>query len=154
MKKLLLLVSLFVIVALTSNMNAQPYASAIGLRLGYPIAASYKFFVSEPAAVELYAGIRYDGLNLGGMYQVHKPLSDVDNLYWYFGGGASISFYSYYVDENEVSFGINGVIGLDYTFEDAPINLSIDYMPTFLFGGYYDGYGSYGALSARYILGQ
>ena len=152
MKKFTLLFSMLFVLAISSQLKAQNYNKAIGLRLGYPNAIDYKFFMSESNAVELYLGLRYDGINFGGMYEIHKPLSDAEGLSWYWGAGASLSFYSYYVDENETSFGINGVIGLDYTFQDAPINLSIDYMPTFLIGGYYDGFGSYGGLSARYIL--
>jgi hypothetical protein len=46
-----------------------------------------------------------------------------------------------------------GVIGLDYKFSEIPLNLSVDWMPTYFLGGYIGGFGGgYGSLSARYVL--
>lgn len=162
MKKITLLFSLLFVLAFASNVQSQSYDKAIGLRLGYPIAASFKFFISEPGAIEIYAGYRsysfgYNDFRLGAMYQYHKPISGVDGLSWYFGGGASVLFFNYDfdTDDSDLGIAINGVLGLDYAFADAPINLSLDWVPTFLLTGYGNGFGAdYGALSARYILGQ
>ena len=72
------------------------YKSAIGLRFGYPLSVSYKHFISEPGAIEVFAGFRsysyYSWFNIGGLYEHHKPISSVDGLQWYFGGGASVFF--------------------------------------------------------------
>ncbi len=159
MKKLALLVSMFVLVALFSSLHAQDYKSAIGLRLGYPLSATYKFFLNEEDAIELYAGYRgYSGVysywNIGGQYEVHKPFPDVEHLHWFFGGGASVLFFSYDFNGSDgtTGLGVNGVIGLDYKFESAPINLSVDFMPTIRFGGFDDGFTAWGAFSARYVL--
>lgn len=163
MKKIVLLFAIIAAFGAMNQASAQGnYDKAIGLRFGVPLAASFKFFVSDPGAIELYAGYRnysigYNYFNLGAMYQYHKSISGVDGLSWYFGGGASVWFFSYdfATDANGTGIAINGVLGLDYTFDGAPINLSVDWMPTFLLTGYGDGFaGGYGALSARYILGQ
>ncbi len=46
-----------------------------------------------------------------------------------------------------------GVLGLDYKFTDAPVNLSLDWAPILFVNGYDNGFrGAYGALSARYTL--
>jgi hypothetical protein len=156
MKKLVLLFFLVSGFALSSQVQAQDYQSAIGLRLGSPLSASYKFFISEPGAIELYLGFANNfgsgSFSIGGMYQHHLPvnISGLEGLNWYFGGGANILFFN--CTGCGTAFGINGVIGLDYTFEDTPINLSVDYMPNFLITGYGDGYTSYGALAVRYTL--
>ena len=73
------------------------YQSAVGARLGSPFSASYKTFVSESSAFEVYAGFRSYGfggwLNISGAYQIHQPLEDViEGLQWYYGAGASIFF--------------------------------------------------------------
>lgn len=162
MKKIALLFSMLFVMAFAHQANAQNYDKAIGLRLGYPLAASFKFFVSEPGAIEIYAGYRsygigYNYFNVGAMYQYHKPISSVDGLSWYFGGGASVWFFSYdfVTDEGSTGIAINGVLGLDYKFADAPFNLSVDWMPTVLLAGYGTGFaGGYGALAARYVLGE
>lgn len=162
MKKFALLFFLFLILAVANDLKAQNYQSALGLRFGSPLAVSYKFFISEPAAVELYLGYRsygigYTFLNPGAMYQHHFPISGVDGLSWYVGGGASLFLYNfkdnYCPDCDGLAFGINGALGLDYKFVNAPINLSLDWLPTIAVGGNFAGFGgSYGALSARYTL--
>lgn len=162
MKKIYLVFTLFCAMCFANQMQAQNYQSAIGLRLGSPIAVDYKFFISESAAVELYVGFRsysigYTFINPGAMYQKHMDISGVDGLQWYFGGGASAFLYNYKssfgVAGDGFAFGLNGVLGLDYTFADAPINLSVDWVPTIIIGGGFSGFGAgYGALSARYIL--
>jgi hypothetical protein len=166
MKKIALLFALLFALSLTSEMKAQAnFQSAIGLRLGYPLALSYKFFISEPAAIELYLGIRsysfYSEFVPGAMYLYHFPISGVDGLNWYVGGGASLYAFNYknnYCPEcGGLAFGINGAIGLDYTFADAPINLSVDWLPGIVIGADdfigRGGFGaSNGALAARYTL--
>lgn len=162
MKKLVLLFSMIFVFALANQANAQNYQSAIGLRLGSPLAVSYKFFVSEPAAFELYLGYRsygvgYTFLNPGAMYQYHWPINGVDGLSWYVGGGASLYLYNfkdnYCSGCDGLAFGVNGALGLDYKFADAPINLSADWLPTIVIAGDFSGFGGgYGALAARYTL--
>jgi hypothetical protein len=142
---------------------SQNYKTAAGLRLGYPLSVSYKTFISEPGAIEVFAGYRgfsfYRWFTVGGLYQHHNPFPDVEGLRWYYGGGASAFFWSYddlfvgTTDNSSVSFGILGNVGLDYRVKDQPLNLSIDWVPAFSFNGYGKGFGAgYGALSARYIL--
>ena len=147
LKKITLAVALIAGCALTSY--SQDYKSAIGLRLGYPISASYKTFISDPGAIEVFAGFRswtgYSWFNIGGLYEHHAEIPGADGLKWYFGGGASAFFWSYdsnFIDSgSSTSFGLLGVIGLDYKFAEAPINLSVDWIPTFFVNGYGSGFG-------------
>lgn len=141
--------------------SAQDYKSAIGLRLGSPISASYKTFVSDQGAFEGTVGFRgfagYSWINIGAYYQHHNAIESVDGLRWYYGGGANIYFWSWKGLDlgSSTTFGISGVLGLDYTFSDIPLNLSADWIPTFFLNGYGNGFSAgYGALSARYILGR
>lgn len=142
--------------------NAQSYHSAIGLRLGYPASVSYKQFISEPGAIEAFVGFRsyslYRWITIGGLYEHHKPIPNAEGLSWYFGGGASVFLWSYdeaFVgeDNTNTSIGILGALGLDYKFANAPVNLSVDWLPVFFVNGYGNGFGGgYGALSARYTI--
>ncbi len=45
-----------------------------------------------------------------------------------------------------------GVIGLDYKFKDAPINVSLDWQPSFNFVGYNYFEGGWGGLGIRYTF--
>lgn len=150
-----------IVISCTFAAQAQNYTSAIGLRLGYPLSISYKHFLNENGAIEVFGGFRsysgYGWFNVGGLYQYHKPIEGVDGLNWYFGGGASIFFWNYdndFLDAgSSTSIGILGNLGLDYKFENAPINVSVDWVPTFFVNGYGSGFGGgYGALAVRYVL--
>ncbi|MCB0376150.1 MAG: hypothetical protein KDD04_09555 [Sinomicrobium sp.] len=142
--------------------KAQDYGSAIGLRLGYPLSLTYKTFINDNGAIEVFGGLRgysyYSWINVGAAYQVHKPIEGVDGLMWYFGGGASVFFWTYksgFPGDNSSSttFGILGNLGLDYKFPNSPINISADWMPMFFINGYLSGFGGgYGALAVRYTL--
>lgn len=141
--------------------KSQDYKSAIGLRLGYPLSVSYKTFISDPGAIEIFAGFRgyqyYGWFNVGAMYEHHMPIASVSGLKWYFGGGASVYFWHYndgFADAgSNTSIAILGNLGLDYKFENAPVNLSVDWVPAFFVNGYGSGFGGgYGALSVRYTL--
>ncbi len=121
-----------------------------------------------------YLGHRaYTPLGLQVNYLIHKGIkstgsADLSGLKWYFGFGGSLGFqkYSYdyrykisgnpdwiYVNQEnytDLDLGVNGVLGLEYIFEDVPIALFLDatlYMELFdqpfLFG-------SFGGLGVRY----
>ncbi|MCB0636549.1 MAG: hypothetical protein KDC54_08010 [Lewinella sp.] len=165
-KHLIFLGFLFAAFLLTPQMSqAQEYRNAVGARLGYPLAASYKQFISESSAIEVYAGFRswstYSWFSLSGAYQIHNDLSSVtDGLTWYYGAGASVFFWSFkntFLDDNSTSttFAIQGYLGLEYTFDDTPLSISVDWVPSFFINGYGNGFGGgYGALAARYVLNR
>ena len=125
MKKILL----SVIIAVASiAANAQSYTTAGGLRLGPNSAAitagfTAKHFLNERTAIEGIIGIN-DGVGICGLYELHYPIESINNLQWLVGPGAYVAF------RNKESFiGATGIIGLDYKFEEAPINITLDWKP-------------------------
>ena len=148
------------------------YKSAIGARLGYPLSASYKTFINDSHAVEVYLNFRrwgniltnnfsYTRVGIGAAYLVHQQLgTNTPGLQWYWGGGAGVYLYSYpndnfFNDEDNLGLGVQGFIGLDYKFEGTPLNISLDWAPTFFIGGYnadFSGIG--GSLGVRYVLNE
>jgi len=169
MKKILSALIFLSFCLLAAPLSAQSYQSSVGLRLGAPAALSYKFFINETAAIELYGSYRrrgvfayhYTAYGIGGTYQIHNDWSSVaEGLQWFYGGGAGINFYSwsdnsYFKNEGSLGILIHAALGLDYRFAEAPVNLSLDWKPTFALSGYGNGFGAqYGALSIRYILGD
>lgn len=163
MKKLILALTL-VFCGVFAAQSQSEYKSAIGLRLGYPAALSLKHFISEKGAIEGFVGFRgYTWVRLitvGALYQHHSPISSVEGLKWYVGGGAGAWLWTYDKDYNfgadygSFNLGIMGCLGLDYKFADLPLNLSADWVPTLVVGdAYYGGFAAgYGALSARYTF--
>lgn len=143
--------------------EAQIWTRAVGLRLGFPNSITYKHFLTEKAAVEGILGTRgflgFRTTTLAGAYQIHNTLLDDDfgELRWYFGAGGSLNLSNYnrvFVgNPGRFSIGAQGYIGVDYSFNGAPINVSLDWVPTFLFLGRGDGFsGEYGGLAIRYIF--
>ncbi len=163
MKKLKLYIAivLLLMAALPYSMQAQNYNTAAGLRLGYPLSVSVKHFITSSSALEAYVGTRgYSGFrwtNISGAYQIHKDLEGVDGLQYYFGAGASVYFWSfeYFETYATTTFGLQGYAGLEYTFDGTPISVTVDWVPTVFFSGYYSGFGAgYGSLGARYTFAR
>jgi hypothetical protein len=167
MKKLLLLAIVLVGFA---SVQAQDYQRSIGIRAAWNYGLSYKHFINENAALEAVLtfrfwgvpGFTYNNTRIMGLYQHHMPIDGVDGLKWYVGGGASVGFWggdfarwasAFDNSYSTVDIGIHPVVGLDYMFSDVPINLSLDFMPSIIIGGWYNGFrGSYGGFSGRYIF--
>ena len=164
------------LLSLTQTSLAQrSYDRSVGLRLGQPIALSYKQFISDAGAFELQLGSRgygrlYRYVSLGAAYLHHRDLSSlldawnlpqVGNLNYYFGGG--VSGYTWHVRDanyqglnNRISWGLELYTGLEYTLENIPLVVSVDWSPRFFLGNTYGssrrlGWG-YGAVAIRYVL--
>jgi hypothetical protein len=134
MKKLLLLslTAGFLLIAKTDAI-AQSYENAIGIRLGPYNGINYKTFLNSNKALDFNLSFRnnndFDRFFFTGLYEVHNPINDAPGLNWYYGGGASIGSYKRRDFDGEVFFSADGVIGLDYKFNGAPINLALDWRP-------------------------
>lgn len=126
MKKSLVLFSIVTIIALSSK--AQEYKTAVGIRLGPNSAAispgfTIKHFLNETNAVEGIVGIS-NGIGLCALYEWHHPIEAVDHLHWFVGAGGYAAF------RYSSSFiGAAGIAGLDYKFDQIPLNISIDWKP-------------------------
>lgn len=148
-------------VAAQSNVNSHSYTTALGVKF-YPGAVTLKHFVKPNAALE---GIGYfwnRGARITGLYEFHGDIKNAPGLKWYIGPGAHVGFYNnkynysgYYNNkyrDGGTSVGVDGVLGLDYKFKGAPINMSIDWQPSFEFGDYSGFNGNWGGLALRYVF--
>lgn len=159
MKKNILLCIFFCALKFTvfAQNNGSTYNTAVGVKF-YPGAISLKSFIEDNKALEGLAYISNDGFRVTGLYEVHGNINGANGLKWYAGGGAHIGFWndkwknSYPTRDGGVAIGIDGVLGLDYKFTGAPINLSLDWQPSFNFVGYNYFEGGWGGLAIRYTL--
>ena len=138
---------------------AQNYKTAVGARIGYPLTLSGKYFINESIALEGNLGLRsfsgYRWVSLSAAGLKHKPLDVLDGLNWYYGAGLSVYFWRFETVStfSSSSLGLQGYVGLDYTFKKTPINVTIDWTPTFFINGYTSGLGTrFGGLGIRYTL--
>mgnify|MGYP003290201069 CR=1 FL=1 len=146
MKKLLTLV-----LALTMGVSAlfaQEYKQAVGLRIGYDFSLTYKTFVSQENFVDVGLNLAPFGGSFGitayALYDWNFDIPQVDGLSWYVGPGASVGLHShsFYVS-------VNGQIGLEYKFNNAPVAIFVDYAP----GIYLGVVGAEGDTGSKLSLG-
>lgn len=155
MKKVVLLsffaLSVSFLHAQSKSSNGSTYTTALGVKVWDGGGISFKHFLNDKAALELIGYFWSRGARLTGLYEIHGPISGANGLQWYIGPGAHIGFYN--TKYGDGSFiGIDGVIGLDYKFNGAPINISLDWQPSFEFGDNRGFMGSWGGLGIRYTF--
>src|SRR5690606_23682846 len=106
------------------------YKNAIGGRFGSANGISFKTGLNNKAMLELIGNFRSNSnvsyFNLTGLYEVYNPINGAEGLNWYYGAGATIGSAKVKGFDGDVYLSANGVLGLDYKFNDAPINLSVD----------------------------
>lgn len=162
----------FSLLLLSISASAQQYATGIGLRLGgFNNGITVKHFVNSSGALEGIASFGRGSFRITGLYEKHTEFPTAKGLSWYFGGGAHVGFFTdeygyaywrYYkrrgyvlvVDEyrdNSVSIGADFILGLEYKFQKAPVNIGLDVKP---FVDIVPGVFGYweGALSFRFTL--
>jgi len=114
------------------------YKSAIGGRFGVANGITFKTFLKDQQAIDVILNFRsnnkYSTFKFVGLYEIHNPFDEVAGLQWYYGGGAGIGTYKNKVTDNSgAAFSIDGVLGLDYKIDGAPIDLSLDWKPEIRF---------------------
>lgn len=138
-----------------NNFSSHDYNRAVGVKF-YPGSFTYKQFIQDAGAIEGLAYFFNRGFRATGLYEFHFDINEAPGLKWYVGPGAHVGFYRAHKNEYKAftSLGIDGVLGLDYKFEGAPINMSVDWQPSIDFGSKYNnGFnGNWGGLAIRYVF--
>jgi hypothetical protein len=159
-----ILISILAVFFFVINMQAQDksnigysYRTALGVKVWDGAGISLKHFFNSRDAGELIGYFWSSGVRITGLYEIHGPISGANGLKWYIGPGAHIGFYDYgrHGNDDDIDgtyIGIDGVLGLDYKFKGAPINLSLDWQPSFEFGDRRGFNGSWGGLGIRYTF--
>lgn len=126
--------------------NAQNYMRDAGIKIDNRFIVSYRQFFYDDMALELSIGYIERGLYLGGLREKFAPALTKysDNFRLYYGYGVHTGFkytnkhtflgreYRYDWMFTPV-FGMDGVLGLEYTFPEVPLLVSADIQPYFEF---------------------
>ncbi len=149
------------LVLFSNSISAQSYHTGLGLRFGgLTSGITVKHFVSQKAALEGILSLGNKSFVLTGLYELHAPMDASNQFSIYYGIGGHLGFFqdggSYYYNSNRLYTrttvaGIDGILGLDYKFRNAPINISMDIKP---FIDFFNGNYVYfdGGLSLRYTF--
>ncbi len=158
MKNSIPLLLILILLFAGQNALAQDYRTGIGLRAGSTNGLTIKHYTKPKVALEGIISSRWRGLGLTGLIEGHTRAFDVNRLNFYYGAGAHVYFwgerkrgYSPF-PERESVVGLDGILGLEYNFREVPLNVSIDWKPTFNFNVPDNFWGDDAALSVRYIF--
>jgi hypothetical protein len=148
MKKVWSFLIICISLSLYQQVRGQEYSNALGIRLSTAQATinqsvSYRRYLNENSAME--GLLSFDPMAIGLLYERIYPLG-VPGLQWFWGGGA----YAAFKGDNVV--GAMGIIGLDYTFNSFPINLSLDWKPELNLVNNVNFQASAIALSIRFVF--
>jgi hypothetical protein len=116
------------LLALGTTLHAQSYTKGIGARLGFPAGLSYKQFIGNTLAIEGIGGI--NGINTDRLsynltiLAVNHSEVLMENLSLMYGGGGHLGSY-----DEAFEFGVDGILGLEFVFDGAPIAFSFDIKP-------------------------
>ncbi len=109
-----------------TRLIAQDYKFGVGLRLSNDapsisnsVTARYRMDENQALEGMISFGSRF---GVGVLYENFRPLGS--GFKWFYGGGAYIGFQG-----GDAYLGPTGIIGLDYKFTEAPINISLDWKP-------------------------
>jgi hypothetical protein len=156
MKRILIL---FVIcTVLTATSAGQDYKTSLGLRAGLPYGLTVKHFLSKNNALEGILASSWGGFVVTGLYENEHWAGQYPGLNWFWGLGAHAGFWDAGRNPNVAEtyvgsiVGVDAIVGIEYTFDEIPLNLSLDLLPTFNLIGYTGWGGINGGLSIRYVF--
>lgn len=161
MKKLLFLSMVACMMLIGVQSAKAQYDWGIGARLGPWLGLTVKKNLNANGAIEGIFDSRFDGFQATGLYEYHIPIEKVDGLRFYFGGGIHLGYwYKAYSShprwgnrDRGMFWGPDLILGIEYTFDSFPLNISADYKPGYyLWRGYRGPSVDNGALSLRYVF--
>jgi hypothetical protein len=148
---------------------SESYTTAVGVRVGGTSGVTLTHFYKPTVAVEGILGAFGNGYSLTGLIEKHMPAFNAEGLSLYYGGGAHLAVYNGrdiyasrfgreidYHSHNDLGFGVNGVVGLEYQMpENIPIVFSLDLKPFVEIGsGGYVGFAPDPSIGVKFILGR
>jgi len=132
------------------------YKQALGLKFPLGFSVTYKKFVTNNNNIEGQLTYWKKGFRIAGLYEFNFfTFPSVPNLSWFVGPGAHVGFWKDQYQKtynSKADLGIDGIIGLDYKFENIPINVSVDWQPAVTLVGTAGVTPSFGGLAIRYTF--
>lgn len=153
---------LFIIIGIIMSFSAmaeKDYNTSIGARAAPAGGITVKHFISSSSAIEGILSTRWRGFNLTGLYEKHQNAFNTEDLNFFYGAGAHVGFWEGYDDHpwfddrnDHTVIGIDGIIGLEYTFDEIPFCVSLDWKPAFNITSYSGFWGDEIGFSLRFTF--
>ena len=119
---------------LTPTLQAQPYTSSLGLRVGSVNGVSWQqFWGRSHTGMELMLAYHRGGLRSIGLITQHISLGRRSDSYLYFGvgGHAGVDGWLRSEDHPVPTYGLDAMLGFSYVFPFTPIAVSLDVKPAY-----------------------
>jgi hypothetical protein len=132
MRKLLFLAAALIL-TITGAVNAQGKGFGLGVVLGEPTGIAGKYWTSYDNAISFGLGYSFvsknSRVNLHVDYLFHnnEKIQAPEKLVLFYGVGARIKS----VENSDNSFGMRGVVGIDWFIRNAPIDVFVEVAPVF-----------------------
>lgn len=133
MEKIVLFCLLFLLAS--RAVKAQDYHSGAGLKVGMAPGVTAKHYLNRSAALEGILSFRWKGANLAGLGEFHLPVFDTEGMRFYYGLGMHFGVWDsgLAIDRaasgKRFNMGVDGVVGLEYSFFHFPLSLGMDWKP-------------------------
>lgn len=165
MKRIFILILFFFVI---TGVSAQGFKNALGIRAGWiNPGIEYRYYTSEMHSLRALLSTRDRGVQLHALSEFYQydlfPFSY--QLIFFYGAGVHFGFESWdetiyqgnirYDDtKHALLAGLDGVVGVEYLFYEAPVKLGLEVKP------YLDVFGRYGtnirlldfALTVKYLF--
>jgi hypothetical protein len=153
MKRLITIIILFF--SFISFGQSNSYKTVVGIKGGFPgygsLNAKHNLVGSkfiEASMGGLSRGGYGNGFYLLGDFEVNNPLKE--GFLWYYGAGGMVGVSSSF-NSSYLHIAPNAVAGIEYVFEDLPLNISLETGP-YLFITPKIGFVWGGGLALRYVV--
>ncbi len=141
--------AMWVVVALTLLAASPALADMHGKKLGVGVGGgtianglTAKYYLTENTALQVMLGQRFrHGVSVGADYVMEfAPLAKggAGRLFWGAGVGAGLLLYDVGVNQSNI-IGVSGIVELGWHFQALPLELIVDWRPTYFIGDYLDG---------------
>ncbi len=154
-------ITTLILLIMAATVSAQrDYETGIGFRAGVSSGLTVKHFMTERKAWEAILSTRWEGFLLTGLYELHQDVFNTTNFNFFYGVGGHIGewpgdipHHPWFGDKNShLAIGIDGIIGLEYTFDEIPFSISLDWKPTFNIAEHAAFLADEAGLSIRYVI--
>ncbi len=141
MKKFLILL---ILTAATNSVWSQGFTRAVGIRGGYTSGFEYRMYTDDLNSFKFLLGTRQGGVQLHVLKEYHKyDLFDFAyQIVFYYGFGVHGGFETWdephfrnntrwYDSRASAIVGLDGLAGLEYVFDAAPVSAGLEVKPFF-----------------------
>lgn len=123
-----------ILILIAINSNAQ-YKYAAGIRFDRNAGVTFKNNNKKGISFEAMLHSFGNGAKFTLLAEKHEKALKSNQWRWYYGAGGHMGVASHYKEKHFVDpiaqIGIDGIIGIEHTFNEIPLNLSLDWKPEF-----------------------